>query len=261
MAGGAAAPPAEWFTVQRLDAATWALSEDGHPLRTHSYLCAGRERALLIDTGLGVGRIGDVVARLTGLPVTVIATHAHWDHLGGHGEFGDVGVHRAELDWITGRFPLSAERVRAELARGWDVPAGFDLASYGVFAGRPSRVLDGGERFDLGGRVLEAIHAPGHSPGHLCFWEAERGYLFAGDLVYRGTLFAHYPSTDPAAYLASLETVARLPVTRLLPGHHSLDVPVSLVAEVRDAFRSLDRTGDLRHGSGLHRFDGFAVNL
>ena len=64
---------------------------------------------------------------------------------------------------------------------------------------------------DLGGRTVQVLHTPGHSPGHLCFWEEARGDLYTGDLVYLDTLFAYYPSTDPEAYLTSLEVIAALP--------------------------------------------------
>lgn len=55
-------------------------------------------------------------------------------------------------------------------------------------------------------------------------WEEDRGYLFTGDLVYKDTLFAYYPSTDPESYLCSLERLASLPATKnipcpSLPGH------------------------------------------
>lgn len=53
----------------------------------------------------------------------------------------------------------------------------------------------------------------------MCFWEKERGYLFTGDLVYKGTLAAWYPSTDPEAYLTSLKKVAKLPIKKIFPAH------------------------------------------
>ena len=98
-----------------------------------------------------------------------------------------------------------------------DLPEGFDVSAYTMFQGVPARVLQDGDTIDAGGRVIEVLHTPGHSPGHMCFWEAEREYLFTGDLVYKDTLFAYYPSTDPTAYLASLEKIAALPAkTNLL---------------------------------------------
>ena len=78
---------ASWFTVERLDEDTWVVSEYRHWEHTHCYLLLGRERALLIDTGLGVAPLAPVVRELTGLPVAAALTHAHWDHIGGLGEF------------------------------------------------------------------------------------------------------------------------------------------------------------------------------
>ena len=95
----------------------------------------------------------------------------------------------------------------------------------------------------------------------MCFWEAEREYLFTGDLVYKDTLFAYYPSTDPAAYLASLEKIAALPAKRIFPGHHSLDIGPEIVARMRDAFRDLQAKGLLHHGSGTFEYGDWAVWL
>lgn len=91
------------------------------------------------------------------------------------------------------------------------LPEGFELDAYTIFQGTPSRLLENGDLIDLGGRTLQVLHTPEHSPGHLCFYEAATGYLFTEDLIYKGTLLAYYPSTDPEAYLASLEKLATLP--------------------------------------------------
>ncbi len=251
-----------WFTVERLEADTWAISEYGHWEETHCYLLAGRERALLIDTGLGVAPIRPVVETLTRLPVTVVLTHAHWDHIGGLGEFEDAACHTAEAAWLSGRFPLPLAAVKANLLREpCNFPAEFALESYAVYQNGVSRTIEDGDTIDLGGRRIVALHTPGHSPGHLCWWEPERGTLYAGDLIYRGKLDMFYPTTDPAAFLASVRRVARLPVKALRPGHHSLDVSPGLSAEVLDALEELDRAGELIQGRGIVEFNGFSVHL
>lgn len=187
----------DWFTLERIDEDTDILSEYRHWEETHCYLLRGRERSLLIDTGLGICDIRQAVDRLTDRPVAAVATHIHWDHIGGHRYFPEFYAHEAELNWLSGGFPLSVEAVRAMVADRCCLPEDFDVSRYTLFQGHPARVLRDGDRIELGGRTLEVRHTPGHSPGHMCFWEAERGYLFSGDLVYRGTLFACYPSTDP----------------------------------------------------------------
>ncbi len=250
----------DWFTKEKIDSDTYIISEYRHPEETHCYLLIGSERALLIDTGLGICSIYDETARLTDNPVAAAATHIHWDHIGGHKYFREFYVHEAELDWVNGEFPLPVEAVRKMLAQ-CELPGGFDLDEYTIFQGAPSRVLKDGDIIKLGGREVETLHTPGHSPGHMCFWEERRGYLFTGDLVYKGTLFADYPSTDPAAYLASLEKIARLPAERIFPAHHSLDIASEIVIRIRDKFRRLNEKGLLCHGSGMFDFGDWAVRL
>ena len=216
---------------------------------------------MLIDTGLGICNICEQVRKLTDKPVTAVATHIHWDHIGGHKYFPDFYAHKAELDWLDGGFPLPAQAVKNMVAARCELPEDFDINKYDIFQGEPSRVLDDGDTIDLGGRTIQALHTPGHSPGHLCFWEAGSNYLFCGDLVYKGTLFANYPSTDPKSYLSSLEKIADLPANRIFPGHHSLDVHPEIVIQMRNAFWELDTEGKLHHGSGTHNYGDWAVML
>lgn len=250
-----------WFTIDPIDTQTYVISEYRHWEETHCYLLCGTERSLLIDTGLGVGNIYAEVSRLTEKTVTAVATHIHWDHIGGHRFFPDFYAHEKELDWLAGKFPLSLETVKKMLADRCSLPGTFDLDSYTIFQGMPTRVLRDGDQMDLGGRVVEVLHTPGHSPGHMCFWEPERGNLFTGDLVYQGVLFANYPSTDPGDYLASLEKVARLPVKHVFPGHHSLNIQPELLVRMRDAFRRLRDKGLLHHGSGTFDYGDWSLWL
>lgn len=250
-----------WFTIDEIDGSTHIISEYRHWEETHCYLLNGTERSLLIDTGLGICNIYDEVVRLTDRPVTAVATHIHWDHIGGHRYFPDFFAHGAELDWLNGGFPLPPQVVRDMVVDRCELPEGFDVSGYTMFQGAPTRVLRDGDVIDLGGRTVKVLHTPGHSPGHMCFWEEAAGYLFTGDLVYKDTLFAYYPSTDPAAYLVSLERIAALPATRIFPGHHSLAIEPEIVVRMRDAFRDLKAKGLLHHGSGTFTYGDWAVWL
>lgn len=250
-----------WFTIDQVDESTYIISEYRHWEETHCYLLIGTDRALLIDTGLGICNIHEQVCNLTDKPVTAAATHIHWDHIGGHKYFPNFYVHKEEQDWLQGEFPLPIQAVKNMVADRCKLPGDFAVNDYSIFQGMPTRVLIDGDTIDLGDRTVQALHTPGHSPGHLCFWEAERGYLFAGDLVYQGTLFANYPSTDPQSYLTSLEKIAKLPVKCIFPGHHSLDIQPEIVTRMRDAFRKLDAEGKLHHGSGTHNYGDWAVWL
>lgn len=248
-----------WFTVERIDEDTYAISEFDHPEETHCWLLIGEERCLLIDTGLGVGNLSEVTAGLTSKPIIAAVTHIHWDHIGGMRYFPEFCANENELEWLNS-FPLPVSAVRKMLSEG-KLPDDFDLDGYSIFQGAPARLLCDGDKIELGGRTVTALHTPGHSPGHMCFWEAERGCLYTGDLVYKGTLYANYPSTDPEAYLRSLKRIAELPVKRIFPGHHSLDVQPALINEMVVEFDRLKREGRLRHGSGLHDFNEWSILL
>lgn len=249
-----------WFTVENIDKDTFVISEYRHSEETHCYLLCGSERCLLIDTGLGVGNISEAVRRLTDKPIIAAATHIHWDHIGGHQYFSEFYAHSAELDWLNGGFPLPVEAVRKMLAEG-GLPKEFDLENYSIFQGVPSRILNDGDVIELGGRTVEVIHTPGHSQGHMCFWEPQRGYLFAGDLIYKGTLYANYPSTDPVKYLNSVKRLAGLPIKRLFPAHHSLDVAPKLISDVLNGLEKLNSGGRLFHGGGKFVFDDWSILL
>lgn len=251
----------DWFTIDRVDSDTYIISEYRHWEETHCYLLNGSTRSLLIDTGLGVCDISEEIEKLTSQPVTAAATHVHWDHIGGHKNYPDFYAHEAELEWLSGGFPLTMDTIRGMVVDRCDLPAGYDVGTYNLFQGTPTRILRDGDVIDLGGRSIEVLHTPGHSPGHMCFWEKERGYLFTGDLVYKDTLFAYYPSTDPAAYLDSLKRVAALPVERVFPAHHSLDIRPEILIRMRDAFQQLKKDGALHHGSGIFQYGDWGVWL
>lgn len=252
----------DWFTIEQLDNDTYAISEYKHYEETHCYLLLGTGSALLIDTGLGVSNIREAVDTLTDLPVTVATTHAHWDHIGGHALFDTVAVHRLERNWLVEKFPLPLAAVKENLLKEpCDFPPEFSPDAYQIFQGEPQLLLEDKMKFNLGGRSLQTIHTPGHSPGHCCFYEPERRYLFSGDLLYRGCLYAFYPSTDPVLFYQSVRKINRFPIRRLFPGHHDLSIPTSLAQEIEKGFSSLEQQGKLKQGNGLFDFESFQIHI
>lgn len=252
----------KWFKTEKVDADTFVISEPKHWEETHCYLLCGTKKALLIDTGLGVSNIKKVVDGLTKLPVEVVTTHAHWDHIGGHKYFDSFALHEAEIDWLSVKFPLSLQDVKHNLTYNpCDFPKDFDVDEYEIYQGIPQRILHDLDCLDLGNRKLTVIHTPGHSPGHCCFYEKEREYLYSGDLIYKGCLDAFYPTTDPQLFWQSIRKIQSLKVKRILPAHHQLSIPIDIIDRIEKAFCELKNQGNLKQGKGIFDFEDFQIHI
>lgn len=251
-----------WFTVEEIDDKTYAISEYKHWEESHSYLIIGSQKSLLIDTGLGIGNIHDVVTSLTSLPIMVATTHAHWDHIGGHKYFKEIAVHEAEIEWLNGKFPIPLKLVMESLLKDpCEIPECFYKDQYEIYQEAPSHILHNNDVIDLGNRYIQVIHTPGHSPGHICLYEKENKYLYTGDLIYEGTLDAFYPSTSPYEFMMSVRRLKELDISRILPAHHKLEIKVNLIDEIDRAFNDIFRAGKLNHGSGIYSYDNFSIHI
>ena len=252
----------DWFSIEKIDIDTFAISEYRHWEETHCYLLIGTKFAILIDTGLGVANIKSVVKNITSLPVLVITTHIHWDHIGGHKYFDNIAVYENELEWISKKFPIPLQVVKKNLTLvSRDFPIDFNIDDYNIFQGVPTHIMHEGDIIDFGNRKLKVIHTPGHSPGHCCFYEEERGYLYSGDLIYKGCLDAFYPTTDPLAFMQSVDKIRTLNVKKILPAHHQLNINVGLIEDIVNAFNGLYQQNKLQQGSGVFDFGDFQIHL
>lgn len=251
-----------WFTVEKIDLNTYAISEYKHWEETHCYLLIGTDKALLIDTGLGISNIKSVVDEITELPLEIVTTHVHWDHIGGHELFENIAVYETEQEWLSAKFPISLQIVKNNLTRKpCNFPHDFDINKYKIFQGEPIRILYDGDLFDLGNRTVQVIHTPGHSPGHICLYELERNYLYSGDLIYKGILYAFYPTTDPTEFMKSVKKIRELNIEKILPAHHKLHIPIDLINEIDDGFTEIFNSGELKQGNGIFKFTNFQIYI
>ncbi|MGD6880039.1 MBL fold metallo-hydrolase [Bacillus infantis] len=255
-----------WFTVQQIDDKTFAISEYGHWEKVHSFLLVGSEEAVLIDTGLGIDNIKRITDQLTTLPINVITTHVHTDHIGSHREFERIFVHEGDKDWlVNGIKGLSLERIRKDISRDITIPTPntFNPDTYQPFQGEPTGMLSDGDVIELGDRRLFIYHTPGHSPGHITILDERYGYLFTGDLLYDETpIYAFYPSTSPVDLVNSLDRIAGISnVSMIFGSHNTLGLKPDILKEVKAAVEYLRGNNLDKFGTGIHKFNGFSVHF
>lgn len=170
------------------------------------YLVEGDERAALIDGLAGAGSLKAFVRELTELPVTLLNTHGHVDHIGADFEYGEAYVHPADIELL---YRHADQEMRYAYARGGmrHAPEGFALHLDDVVAPRAIKThpLCEGQLFDLGGVVLETICVPGHTRGSVVFLDRGSRTLFSGDACNVSTLLYGEEATSVEEYRESME--------------------------------------------------------
>jgi glyoxylase-like metal-dependent hydrolase (beta-lactamase superfamily II) len=255
--------PDPWFEAYKIRPGVFAIYEPHQGEEVISYLITGSKRALLFDTGMGVSDIKKAAAGLSSLPVSILNSHTHNDHIGDNWRFTEI--YAVDTGFTRENAKGSTADAQAEITPDQlcgELPRGFDARSYATKPFRVTHWIHDGAKIDLGGRVLEVIAAPGHTPDSIALWDAKNGLLFTGDTYYAGPIYLYRPETDLDAYVASVKRLAALPkVQLLLPAHN---VPVGNPADLTRVIAAMQevRAGKLkpvpRDGKSEYKFEGFS---
>ena len=194
--------------MKELFANTW--TEDVDDVRV--FLLTGTDKALLIDTGMPGLPFPDLITEHTDLPVEVLITHADEDHIGGNKFFDEFYIHPSEM--------------------------AFYRRNGGNGALKP--VFDG-DTIDLGGRVLEVIHLPGHTPGSITVLDRNNRCLIGGDPIGVNTaLYMFGPERDLDAYIASLtRLLERDDFDFVYPTHGEIKVSRDAIPELIEGAKKI----------------------
>jgi glyoxylase-like metal-dependent hydrolase (beta-lactamase superfamily II) len=239
----AAIRPSDWYeTVPFADGIT-LVHEPWMPwfFRCNMWHVRGRDRDLLVDAGLGAVPLRAHVPLLRDRPVTLLMSHAHFDHIGAAHEFDERLIHAAEAD-VAAHPDHDRTLFAAYADDGRDgelflaPPEGWRAAAYRIPPAPATALAGEGDRIDLGDRVLTVLHTPGHSPGHLSLFEEATGTLIAQDVVYDGCpLVDDCAGADPADYEASLRRLRTLS-PRIVHGGHGPSFGAARLRQIVDGW-------------------------
>ncbi len=257
-------PRRDWFDVRRLAPGVHLIAEPGH---VNSFLVEGSERAVLLDTGLGVADIRAVAESLSGKPLQIVNSHYHFDHSGGNRLFSDIAIHRSGAELLARPAPegLAAAYMAytRRLIDAWPgfqeldniyfhlvtadtlvrpLPPTFDPSDYRVVPSQATRLLEDGDVLDLGDRELRVLHTPGHSPDSICLLDERNGLLFGGDTINTGPIYAQLEDSDVEAFARSTRRLSELKgeVSRVFVCHFMrVDNAPALLGEIADGFERI----------------------
>jgi len=233
-----------WFEVYRVVPGVFAIYEPHQFEETISYLIVGEKRALLFDTGMGISDLRKVTAQLTDLPIVVLNSHTHNDHVGDNWQFDTI--YGMDKDFTRHNARGSRDDAQAELAPDQicgNLPTGFDPKTYSTQPWKITSYVHDGARIDLGGRWLEVLATPGHTPDAISVFDHQNGLLFTGDTYYPAPIWLYRPETDLDAYAASIHKLAALaPQVKVVLGAHNIPVASpSVLPRLVTAFEAVRR--------------------
>lgn len=214
----------EWFSVKEIDYRTYIISEPKSTQGNSSFLIFGEKEAILFDSGTGENRnesIAHVTGSLVKLPLTLLLSHFHFDHIGSVHDFNQIGI--PEIQLLKNR--LSVDSI-INITR--DETLTKDSVTFKI-----SRLFPVGKEIDLGNRKIKILHTPGHSKESISIIDNENGYVFTGDLIYNGLLLLD----DCNAYIKSINEIVENSDSkyRVFGSHGKPEVNYEHLAQIKKA--------------------------
>src|SRR6202041_1795111 len=252
-----------WFEVYKPAQGVFAIYEPHQAEETISYLIVGEKRALLFDSGMGISDLKKVVAQLTKLRIILLNSHTHNDHVGDNWEFSRI--YGMDTDFTRQNAQGSRLDAQAEIAPGQIcgvLPKGFDSRAYATRPWKITAYTHDGDRFDLGGRTVEVIATPGHTPDAISLLDRAHGLLFTGDTYYPAPIWLYRPETNLDAYVASVKWLAGLaPQRKIVLGAHNVpaaapSVLPKLVTAIQAVRAGSVEAKPLEGGKATYTIDG-----
>lgn len=231
-----------WFEVYRVAPDVYAIYEPHQWEEVISYLILGKKRALLFDTGMGIADINTVTLKLTHLPISVINSHTHNDHVGDNWRFKSIyGMETPFTRKNAAGSRADAQEEIVPAAVCGKLPEGFDAKTYATRPFHITNIIHDGSKIDLGGRTIEVIATPGHTPDAISLLDRASGLLFTGDTFYLGPIFLYRPETDLTAYGTSIERLRKLApkLKLLLPAHNTPTASPAYLGKLTAAYQEL----------------------
>lgn len=266
----------DWYKVYEVGKGVYAIAEPYNFQEVISYLILGTEEAVMFDTGMGLSSIASVVKELTDLPITVINSHTHYDHMGGNYEFDKVLSMNTDYTRKRAKNGMNHSLVAHEVtteAICLDHLPELDTATHHIKPFIITDYLEDGTIIDIGNRQLQVISVPGHTVDAIALLDEANGYLWTGDTFYEAPIWLFDDGTDLAVYQRSIEKLAKLAgsLTTVFPAHNTPVAEPIRLAELTEAFAQVlngtkkalgnDESAHVSDNAALFEFEHFSFMI
>jgi hydroxyacylglutathione hydrolase len=221
-----------WFSVKEIADKTWAIRDK---TQVACYLVEGDKKALLIDTGWGLGNLAELVQSITSLPIKVVFTHGHPDHVCGAFQFTDLYISNEDKDLLTGFYNKQTRKQIIENRFKDKCPPDFSKEKWANAELKQVHTVQEGDVFELGKRNLKVIAVPGHTPGSVSLIDAENELLFSGDSIQTAPVLMHLDTSlhlstyfDSLVHACSFEDAYSI----ILPAHGETPIDKTVLDEL-----------------------------
>jgi glyoxylase-like metal-dependent hydrolase (beta-lactamase superfamily II) len=261
-----------WFEVYAINPNIYAIYEPYQFEETISYLILGKDKAALIDTGDGIANIKKCVEELTKLPVFVLNTHNHTDHVAQNYMFKEVWSYDGPMAHSASKHGYPQEKMEGMVGEGmyWKpLPTSFNPKNYTAPPWKITKWLHEGDVVDLGGRPLDVIYTPGHSNDSLCLLDKKARMLWVGDIFYTGGVYTYLEGGDLDQFIASYEKMIKLfpHYDYLMPSHNEPLVGKEILQIVLEKAKSIKAGKEKNYKEGVdngrairrYQYDRFAI--
>ena len=256
----------EWFNLNEIKDGVWFISDK---TGANCYLVEGETKSILIDTGWGLANLSDLVGSITSLPINVVFTHGHPDHVNGAFQFSDLYIKSEDVKLME-MFYIKETRKQIINRFKEILPSDFSIYDWvNAQITNPSPVSDG-YIFDLGNRKLKVIECPGHTAGSICLLDIRDETLFSGDsLLAKPVLMNLETSMGLKTYLKSIKYVNTFAddFNIILSGHDDKPVDPIVIGELISGVSDIiqgkieGKIEKTRFGDALaYKFEHTAIN-
>jgi glyoxylase-like metal-dependent hydrolase (beta-lactamase superfamily II) len=250
-----------WFQIYEIRPTIFAIYEPYQYEEVISYLILGSDKSLLIDTGLGIGNIENVVRELSSNPLIVINTHTHQDHIGDNWRFEQslIGI-QCEFSKknFNDLFHEAQDEIKDSSIKEEYLPEDFNRQTYKVKPFCITKYISDGQIINLGNeRDIHVIFTPGHTPDSLSFFDKIERVLFVGDTFYQGPVYLYRPETNLEDYIQSLAKLVSVikanAIELIIPSHNIPNVNPELLISAFEGIKTIKN----RKVIGKKTDDGF----